>query len=70
MVFSAAALMAFVTGVRLLEHAGWAAIAFAVAKLLLSVFYILNVLLALAHVWGGFFFQRYFICFSLMAVNG
>src|SRR4028119_1626913 len=45
MLFSAAALMAFVTGVDW-EAAGWAAIAFTIARLLYSVFYILNVPLA------------------------
>ena len=45
MLFSAAALMAFVTGVDS-EVAGWAAIAFTIARLLYSVFYILNVPLA------------------------
>ncbi|MGB8685979.1 MAG: MAPEG family protein [Microcoleus sp.] len=42
MLFSAAALMAFVTGVDA-DVAGWAAIAFTIARLLFSVFYILNV---------------------------
>lgn len=42
MLFSAAALMAFVTGVDS-EAAGWAAIAFTIARLLFSVFYILNI---------------------------
>ncbi|TAE55370.1 MAG: hypothetical protein EAZ88_06765 [Oscillatoriales cyanobacterium] len=42
MLFSAAALMAFVTGIDS-EAAGWAGIAFPVARLLFSVFYILNV---------------------------
>jgi uncharacterized MAPEG superfamily protein len=42
MLFSAAALMAFVTGVDA-EAAGWAAIAFTIARLFFSVFYILNV---------------------------
>jgi uncharacterized MAPEG superfamily protein len=42
MLFSAAALMAFVTGVDA-DVAGWAAIAFTIARLFFSVFYILNV---------------------------
>jgi len=42
MLFSAAALMAFVTGVDA-DVAGWAAIAFTIARSLFSVFYILNV---------------------------
>ncbi|NJK69696.1 MAG: hypothetical protein HC789_21830 [Microcoleus sp. CSU_2_2] len=42
MLFSAAALMAFVTGLDS-EAAGWAAIAFTIARLLFSVFYILNI---------------------------
>jgi uncharacterized MAPEG superfamily protein len=42
MLFSAATLMAFVTGVDL-EVAGWAAIAFTIARFFFSVLYILNV---------------------------
>lgn len=41
-VFSAAALMAYVTGVTS-QIAIWAAIAFVVARLLYSIFYILNI---------------------------
>jgi uncharacterized MAPEG superfamily protein len=70
MLFSAAALMAFVTGVDS-EAAGWAAIAFPVARLLFSVFYILNVPLG-----RSLMFAISSTCtvslfyFSLMAVNG
>ena len=70
MLFSAAALMAFVTGVDS-EAAGWAAIAFPVARLLFSVFYILNVPLGRSLMFAisssctvSLFY------FSLMAVNG
>ncbi|BCL35825.1 MAPEG family protein [Nostoc sp. MS1] len=42
MIFSAAALMAYVTGVNS-PIAIWAAIAFVVARLLYSIFYILNI---------------------------
>ncbi|BAB76362.1 MAPEG family protein [Anabaena sp. FACHB-709] len=42
MVFAAAALMAYVTGVNS-PTAAWAAIAFLVARLLYSIFYILNI---------------------------
>ncbi|HEY9803861.1 MAG TPA: MAPEG family protein [Leptolyngbyaceae cyanobacterium] len=42
MVFSAAALMAYVTGVNSVT-AVWAAIAFVVARLLYSIFYIVNI---------------------------
>ena len=69
MLFSAAALMAFVTGVDS-EAAGWAAIAFPVARLLFSVFYILNVPLGRSLMFAisssctvSLFY------FSLMAVN-
>ncbi|MEG3861479.1 MAPEG family protein [Microcoleus sp. herbarium12] len=70
MLFSAAALMAFVTGVDS-EAAGWAAIAFPLARLLFSVFYILNVPLG-----RSLMFAISSTCtvslfyFSLMAVNG
>ena len=70
MLFSAAALMAFVTGVDS-EAAGWAAIAFPLARLLFSVFYILNVPLG-----RSLMFAISSSCtvtlfyFSLMAVNG
>lgn len=70
MLFSAAALMAFVTGVDS-EAAGWAAIAFPVARLLFSVFYILNVPLG-----RSLMFAISSTCtvslfyFSLMAVKG
>jgi uncharacterized MAPEG superfamily protein len=70
MLFSAAALMAFVTGVDS-EAAGWAAIAFPVARLLFSVFYILNVPLGRSLMFAisssctvSLFY------FSLMTVNG
>jgi len=70
MLFSAAALMAFVTGVDS-EAAGLAAIAFPVARLLFSVFYILNVPLGRSLMFAisssctvSLFY------FSLMAVNG
>lgn len=69
MLFSAAALMAFVTGVDS-EVAGWAAIAFTIARLLFSVFYILNVPLG-----RSLMFAISSSCtvtlfyFSLMAVN-
>ena len=70
MLFSAAALMAFVTGVDS-EVAGLAAIAFTIARLLFSVFYILNVPLG-----RSLMFAISSSCtvtlfyFSLMAVNG
>ncbi|MEG4989262.1 MAPEG family protein [Microcoleus sp. BR0-C5] len=70
MLFSAAALMAFVTGVDS-EPAGWAAIAFTIARLLFSVFYILNVPLGRSLMFAisssctvSLFY------FSLRAVNG
>lgn len=69
MLFSAAALMAFVTGVDS-EVAGLAAIAFTIARLLFSVFYILNVPLG-----RSLMFAISSSCtvtlfyFSLMAVN-
>ncbi|MEG4803289.1 MAPEG family protein [Microcoleus sp. ARI1-B5] len=70
MLFSAAALMAFVTGVDS-EAAGWAAIAFPLARLLFSVFYILNIPLGRSLMFAisssctvSLFY------FSLMAVNG
>jgi uncharacterized MAPEG superfamily protein len=70
MLFSAAALMAFVTGVDS-EAAGWAAIAFPVVRLLFSVFYILNVPLGRSLMFAisssctvSLFY------FSLMTVNG
>ncbi len=70
MLFSAAALMAFVTGVDS-EAAGLAAIAFPVARLLFSVFYILNIPLGRSLMFAisssctvSLFY------FSLMTVNG
>ncbi|MCW6052432.1 MAPEG family protein [Lyngbya sp. CCAP 1446/10] len=70
MLFSAAALMAFVTGVDS-EAAGWAAIAFPLARLLFSVFYILNVPLGRSLMFAissSCAVSLFYI--SLMAVNG
>ncbi|TAE16626.1 MAG: hypothetical protein EAZ60_12495 [Oscillatoriales cyanobacterium] len=70
MLFSAAALMAFVTGIDS-EAAGWAGIAFPVARLLFSVFYILNVPLGRSLMFAissTCTFSLFY--FSLMAVNG
>ena len=69
MLFSAAALMAFVTGVDS-EAAGWAAIAFTIARLLFSVFYILNVPLgrSLMFAIGSASTATLFVL-SLMTVN-
>ncbi|MEG5061842.1 MAPEG family protein [Microcoleus sp. A2-C5] len=70
MLFSAAALMAFVTGVDS-EAAGWAAIAFPLARLLFSVFYILNVPLGRSLMFAissSCTVSLFYI--SLMAVNG
>ncbi|MCU0542801.1 MAG: MAPEG family protein [Oscillatoriaceae cyanobacterium Prado104] len=51
MLFAAAALMAFVRGVEA-QQAGFAAIAFGVARLLFSVFYIANVPLGRSLMFG------------------
>ena len=51
MVFAAAALMAYVTGVNS-STAVWAAIAFVVARLLYSIFYILNIPLLRSLMFG------------------
>ncbi|WP_066384027.1 MULTISPECIES: MAPEG family protein [unclassified Anabaena] len=51
MVFAAAALMAYVTGVNS-STAAWAAIAFVVARLLYSMFYILNIPLLRSLMFG------------------
>lgn len=69
MLFSAAALMAFVTGVDS-EAAGWAAIAFTIARFFFSVFYILNVPLgrSLMFAIGSASTATLFVL-SLMAVN-
>jgi uncharacterized MAPEG superfamily protein len=70
MLFSAAALMAFVTGVDA-EGAGWAAIGFTIARLLFSVFYILNIPLGRSFMFAtGSFCTATLFIFSLMAVNG
>lgn len=70
MLFSAAALMAFVTGVDS-EAAGLAAIAFPVARLLFSVFYILNVPLGRSLMFAiSSSCTATLFYFSLMAVNG
>ncbi|MEG5001482.1 MAPEG family protein [Microcoleus sp. B4-D4] len=69
MLFSAAALMAFVTGVDS-EVAGLAAIAFTIARLLFSVFYILNVPLGRSLMFAiSSSCTATLFYFSLMAVN-
>ncbi|PHX55743.1 hypothetical protein CP500_009190 [Tychonema bourrellyi FEM_GT703] len=70
LLFLAAALMAFVTGVDS-EAAGWAAIAFPISRLLFSVFYILNVPLGrslMFAIGSSCTFSLFY--FSLMTVNG
>ncbi|MEG3941596.1 MULTISPECIES: MAPEG family protein [unclassified Microcoleus] len=70
MLFSAAALMAFVTGVDS-EVAGLAAIAFTIARLLFSIFYILNVPLGRSLMFAiSSSCTATLFYFSLMAVNG
>jgi uncharacterized MAPEG superfamily protein len=70
MLFSAAALMAFVTGVDS-EAAGLAAIAFPISRLLFSVFYILNVPLGRSLMFAiGSSCTVSLFYFSLMTVNG
>ncbi len=70
MLFSAAALMAFVTGVDS-EAAGLAAIVFTIARLLFSVFYILNVPLGRSLMFAiSSSCTATLFYFSLMAVNG
>jgi len=70
MLFSAAALIAFLTGVDS-EAAGWAAIAFTLARVVFSVFYFLNVargrslMFAISSSCTVSLFY-----FSLIAVNG
>ncbi len=69
LLFLAAALMAFVTGVDS-EAAGWAAIAFPISRLLFSVFYILNVPLGrslMFAIGSSCTFSLFY--FSLMTVN-
>ncbi|MBD2040637.1 MAPEG family protein [Microcoleus sp. FACHB-672] len=69
MVFAAAALMAYVTGQNSTLAAG-AAIAFVVARLLHSVFYILNVPLARSLMFGiGSLSTLTLFVLSLLAVN-
>ena len=69
LLFSAAALMAFVTGVDS-EVAGWAAIAFPISRLLFSVFYILNVPLGRSLMFAiGSSCTVSLFYFSLMTVN-
>lgn len=69
LLFSAAALMAFVTGVDS-EAAGWAAIAFPISRLLFSVFYILNVPLGRSLMFAiGSSCTVSLFYFSLMTVN-
>ena len=69
MVFAAAALMAYVTGQNSTLAAG-AAIAFVVARLLHSVFYILNVPLARSLMFGiGSLSTLTLFALSLLAVN-
>ncbi len=69
LLFSAAALMAFVTGVNS-EAAGLAAIAFPISRLLFSVFYILNVPLGRSLMFAiGSSCTVSLFYFSLMTVN-
>lgn len=69
MLFAAAALMAFVTGVES-QQAGFAAIAFVVARLLFSVFYIANVPLGRSFMFAiSSFCTASLFVFSLIAVN-
>lgn len=69
MVFAAAALMAYVTGQNSALAAG-AAIAFVVARLLHSVFYILNVPLARSLMFGiGSLSTLTLFALSLLSVN-
>ncbi|MGL5061542.1 MAG: MAPEG family protein [Microcoleus sp.] len=69
MLFSAASLMAFVTGVNS-QQAGLAAIAFVVARLLFSVFYIANVPLGRSFMFGiSSFCTASLFVFSSIAVS-
>lgn len=70
MVFAAAALMAYATG-QSSDQAGWAAIIFVITRLLFSVFYILNIPLARALMFGiGSFCSATLFVLSLITVNG
>jgi uncharacterized MAPEG superfamily protein len=69
MVFAAAALMAYVTGVNS-STAVWAAIAFVAARLLYSVFYILNIPLLRSLMFGiGSFGSATLIYLSIIQGN-
>ena len=69
MIFAAAALMAYVTGVDS-PLAGGAAIAFVVARLLYSVFYILNVPIARSLMFGvGTLSSGTLFALSLLSAN-
>ncbi|UKO96545.1 MAPEG family protein [Nostoc sp. UHCC 0870] len=70
MVFAAAALMAYVTGVNS-SIAAWAAIAFVVARLLFSIFYILNIPLLRSLMFGiGSLSSGTLIVLSIMQAKG
>ncbi|MGH1396599.1 MAG: MAPEG family protein [Trichormus sp.] len=70
MVFAAAALMAYVTGVDSVI-AVWAAIAFVVARLLFSIFYILNIPLLRSLMFGiGSLSSITLVVLSIMKAQG
>lgn len=70
MVFAAAALMAYVTGVDSVI-AVWAAIAFVVARLLFSIFYILNIPLLRSLMFGiSTFSSITLVVLSIMKAQG
>ncbi|WP_017720105.1 MAPEG family protein [Kamptonema formosum] len=70
MVFAAAALMAYATGVDS-DLAAWAALAFVAARLLYSVFYIANVPLARSLMFGiGTLSTGTLFVLSLLAAGG
>ncbi|MFM2063055.1 MAG: hypothetical protein RLZZ507_2725 [Cyanobacteriota bacterium] len=70
MIFAAAALMAYVTGVNSLTSA-MAAIAFILARLLYSIFYILNIPILRSLMFGiGSFSSATLIYLSIMQIRG
>lgn len=69
MIFAAAALMAYVTGVNS-PTAAWTAIAFLVARLLYSIFYILNIPLLRSLMYAiGFLSSGTLIFLSIIQAN-
>ncbi|MBD2345399.1 MAPEG family protein [Anabaena subtropica] len=70
MIFAAAALMAYVTGVNS-PTAAWTAIAFLVARLLYSIFYILNIPPLRSLMYAiGFLSSGTLIFLSIIQANG